>query len=68
MILGEVTSAIESAIELENCKNISGLTERLTVLAITHRPIWVDAADRIYCLNSEGITSSQAFRGHDQAG
>ncbi len=67
LILDEVTSAIEPATELEICKNISSLTDKLTILAITHRPVWVNAADRVYHLDSEGVTLSPAYNVHDQA-
>lgn len=51
LILDEVTSALDPETESEICKNVRALTskgdEGLTVLAITHRPAWCDAADRV---------------------
>ena len=67
LILDEVTSAVEPATELEICKNISRLTDQLTILAITHRPVWVAAADRVYHLDSDGITLTPTYPAREKA-
>ena len=54
LILDEVTSALDPDTEAEICRNIRGLTGRLTIVAITHRPAWLDTADRVYHLDGEG--------------
>jgi len=50
LILDEATSALDPETELAICRNLRdlSLSTGLTILAITHQPAWVDAADRIY--------------------
>ena len=56
LILDEVTSALDPETEAEICNNVRALTsngtDSLTVLAITHRPAWRNAADKIYHLDN----------------
>ena len=54
LILDEVTSALDPETEAEICRKIRSLTGRLTIVAITHRPAWLEAADRVYHLDGEG--------------
>ena len=56
LILDEVTSALDPETEAEICRNIQDLAQQVTILAITHRPAWVDAADRVYRLGNDGTT------------
>ncbi len=53
LILDEVTSALDPEAELAICRNIRELSRSLTILAITHRPAWVNIADRVFELNSD---------------
>ncbi len=48
LILDEVTSALDPESEREICRNILGLQGRTTVLAITHRPAFLEIASRVY--------------------
>lgn len=48
LILDEVTSALDPATEAAICENVRALDGKLTILAITHRPAWVEVADRVY--------------------
>jgi ATP-binding cassette subfamily C protein len=50
VILDEATSALDPETESAICKNLKDLSRRtgLTILAITHQPAWVEAADKIY--------------------
>jgi ATP-binding cassette subfamily C protein len=48
LILDEVSSALDPETEAEICANVRNLTGRRTIIAITHRPIWVEMADRVY--------------------
>jgi ATP-binding cassette subfamily C protein len=48
LILDEATSALDPATEAEICATVAAQAGRMTVLAITHQPSWVDRADRIY--------------------
>lgn len=52
LILDEATSALDPETEASICRNLRELSHRtgLTILAITHQPAWVDAADRVYRL------------------
>jgi ATP-binding cassette subfamily C protein len=58
LILDEVTSALDPETEQAICENVQKLTAtahgNLTVLAITHRDAWIDAADKVYRLMGEG--------------
>jgi ATP-binding cassette subfamily C protein len=47
LILDEATSALDPATEAEICRAVRALPQ-MTVLAITHQPAWVDAAERVY--------------------
>jgi ATP-binding cassette subfamily C protein len=55
LICDEVTSALDPKSEAEICDNIRALQGRLTIVAITHRPAWVEVADRVYELDADGI-------------
>jgi ATP-binding cassette subfamily C protein len=48
LILDEATSALDRDTAVEIARGIRKLVGRKTILAITHQPIWVDAADRVY--------------------
>jgi ATP-binding cassette, subfamily C, bacterial len=54
LILDEVTSALDPESERAICRNIVALRERTTVLAVTHRPAFLEIATRIYQLD-EGV-------------
>ena len=56
LILDEVTSALDPDSEREICANIRELAGDLTIVSITHRPAWVDTADRVYHLGHDGLT------------
>ncbi|HFD15956.1 MAG TPA: ABC transporter ATP-binding protein [Rhodospirillales bacterium] len=47
LVLDEVTSALDPAVERRVCANLRALTGRMTILSVTHRPAWFDIADRI---------------------
>ncbi len=55
LILDEVTSALDPATEAEICANVRALDGSFTILAITHRPAWVDVADRVYEIAPGGV-------------
>jgi ATP-binding cassette subfamily C protein len=48
LILDEATSALDRETAIEIANGIRKLVGEKTILAITHQPIWVDAADRVY--------------------
>ena len=54
LILDEVTSALDPESEREICRNIVALRDRTTVLAVTHRPAFLEIATRVYQID-EGI-------------
>jgi ATP-binding cassette subfamily C protein len=47
LILDEVTSALDPATEIDLCQRIRGLSGKMTIVAITHRPALLDIADRV---------------------
>ncbi len=55
LILDEVTSALDPATEAEICANVRALDGSFTILAITHRPAWVEVADRLYEVAPDGV-------------
>jgi ATP-binding cassette, subfamily C, bacterial len=48
LILDEVTSSLDPQTEAAICQTLQGLRGGLTILAISHQPAVVEAADRIY--------------------
>jgi ATP-binding cassette subfamily C protein len=56
LILDEVTSALDPATEAEICDNVRALDGSLTILAITHRPAWLEVADRVYEVAPNGVS------------
>ncbi|WP_162917660.1 ABC transporter ATP-binding protein [Dongia deserti] len=52
LILDEATSALDPTTEAEICATVAAQAGRMTVLAITHQPSWVERADRIYLVES----------------
>jgi ATP-binding cassette, subfamily C, bacterial len=55
LILDEVTSALDPATEAAICENVRALDGQLTILAITHRPAWLEVADQVYEVGPGGI-------------
>ena len=62
LILDEVTSALDPKTEQEICDNIRNMAEQTTILAITHRPTFLEIADRIYRVDHQTVTEVQADR------
>ena len=52
LILDEVTSSLDPQTETAICRTLQGLRGGLTMLAISHQPAVVEAADRIYRIQS----------------
>jgi ATP-binding cassette, subfamily C, bacterial len=48
LILDEATSALDRETAVEIAAGIRKLVGEKTIFAITHQPIWVDAADKVY--------------------
>jgi ATP-binding cassette subfamily C protein len=65
LILDEATSALDPETEAAICRNVREISGRrsLTVLAITHQPSWVAAADKVYRIAGHRATevSPQQF-------
>ncbi|MEK0082361.1 ABC transporter ATP-binding protein [Benzoatithermus flavus] len=55
LILDEVTSALDPESERAICRNIAALRARTTVLAVTHRPAFLEIATRIYHLENGSV-------------
>jgi ATP-binding cassette subfamily C protein len=55
LILDEATSALDPETEAEICAAVGRQRGRLTVLAITHQPAWVDLADRVYRIDQGNV-------------
>ncbi len=50
LILDEATSALDPVTEAEICAAVQRQAGHTTILAITHQPSWVKAADRVYLI------------------
>lgn len=64
LILDEVSSALDPATEIDICRRLRAMSEQITTLAITHRPAFLDIADRIYKLQDGVVVAVEA---HDAA-
>jgi ATP-binding cassette subfamily C protein len=60
LILDEVSSALDPATEIDICRRLRAMADGITVLAITHRPAFLDIADRIYKLQDGVVTGVEA--------
>jgi ATP-binding cassette subfamily C protein len=60
LILDEATSALDRETAVEIANGIRKLIGEKTILAITHQPIWVDAADRVYEMRAGVVKSAEA--------
>jgi ATP-binding cassette, subfamily C, bacterial len=55
LILDEVTSSLDPQSEAAICRTLQGLRGGLTILAISHQRAMVEAADRIYRIQSREV-------------
>ena len=60
LILDEATSALDRETAVEIANGIRKLIGEKTILAITHQPIWVDAADRVYEMRAGVVKPADA--------
>lgn len=58
LILDEVTSALDHDSEAAICRTLQGLRGQLTILAISHQPAIVQAADSVYRLERGHVSLS----------
>lgn len=58
LILDEATSALDPETEAEICAAVARQRGKLTVLAITHQPAWVDLADRVYRIDQGTVADA----------
>jgi ATP-binding cassette subfamily C protein len=47
LILDEVTSALDAETERDICRNIRDIASSVTVLAVSHRPAWIEVAHNV---------------------
>jgi len=61
LILDEATSALDPATEAAICDNLRQLSREtgLTILAISHQPAWVAAADEVYRLADRRVVEPE---------
>jgi ATP-binding cassette subfamily C protein len=60
LILDEVTSALDPETERDIIRNIRALRGRMTVISITHRPAFLEVADRVYELAEGHVSETRA--------
>ncbi len=58
LILDEATTALDPDTEAAICNTVKSLKEGRIIMAITHQPAWVDAADQVYRLQSGRLVSA----------
>jgi ATP-binding cassette, subfamily C, bacterial len=68
LILDEVTSALDPKTEREICDNIRNMAEETTILAITHRPTFLEIADHIYQVDHQTATEVAATHSERSTG
>jgi ATP-binding cassette subfamily C protein len=63
LILDEATSALDPATEGGICRNLKDLVAKtgLTIVAISHQPTWLHAADRVYHLERNDVIEVATF-------
>ncbi|MCS6876895.1 MAG: ABC transporter ATP-binding protein/permease [Geminicoccaceae bacterium] len=62
LVLDEVTSALDPVTATEIARNVRRLAGGLTILAVTHRPEFLDLADRIYRVEHGSAALARATR------
>jgi ATP-binding cassette subfamily C protein len=62
LILDEATSALDPQTEADICATVRQQVGTMTVLAITHQPAWVEAADRVYRVIDGRVESAEDHR------
>jgi ATP-binding cassette subfamily C protein len=62
LILDEATSALDPATEASICRNLKDLVTRtgLAIVAISHQPAWVEAADHVYLVERGQVCEATA--------
>ena len=60
LILDEATSALDQTTAREICSAVRGLRGNRTILAITHQPIWMEAADRVLRMENGRVATQAA--------
>lgn len=55
LILDEVSSALDPATEQVICQLIRNLAQTITILSITHRPAFLEIADRVYHVENGSV-------------
>jgi ATP-binding cassette subfamily C protein len=66
LILDEASSARDRETAVEIANGIRKLIGEKTILAITHQPIWVDAADRVYEMRAGVVKRADATASRKQ--
>jgi ATP-binding cassette subfamily C protein len=61
LVLDEVTSALDPRTEAEIVANIHSLRGRYTIVAITHRPAWLQIADRSYHIENGRVSEHRVL-------
>ncbi|MCK5228862.1 MAG: ATP-binding cassette domain-containing protein, partial [Desulfobulbaceae bacterium] len=58
LILDEATTALDPETEMEICKTLQKLRDKITIFAISHQPAITDAADHVWCLADGQLTQT----------
>jgi len=62
LILDEATSALDRETAVEIAAGIRKLVGQKTIFAITHQPIWIDAADKVYEMRAGEVRDSNGLK------
>jgi ATP-binding cassette subfamily C protein len=61
LVLDEATSALDADSEAGICATLQALRGTLTILAVSHRPALVEAADRVYRVDEGRVTPADGL-------
>ena len=67
LILDEATTALDSRTEAAICETLRGLAGAITILAVSHQPAVVEAADTVYVVDHGQLTMAAAPAKPEQA-
>ncbi|VUX46079.1 ABC transporter protein [Candidatus Defluviicoccus seviourii] len=60
LILDEVTSALDPATEQDLCQRLKRIAREVTIVAVTHRPAFLEIADTVYRVENGSVYLGEA--------
>ncbi|MEM7427759.1 MAG: hypothetical protein AAF441_16825 [Pseudomonadota bacterium] len=66
-VYGNMRITLDPATEAEIVSNIRGLSDRYTIVTVTHRPAWTEIADRLYRVEAGNVSLVAGSQAADSA-